>query len=66
METVKVLDVDCNNCAAHVQNALKGVNGIQEIDIRLPEKIALVTFDPSKITKKDIAEKVEDVGYEVE
>ncbi|MDA8226379.1 MAG: heavy metal-associated domain-containing protein [Desulfitobacterium hafniense] len=66
METMKVLGVDCNNCAAHVQDALKGVNGIQGIDIRLPEKVALVTFDPSKITKKDIADKVEDVGYDVE
>jgi copper chaperone CopZ len=66
METMKVLGVDCNNCAAHVQDALKGVNGIQVIDIRLPEKFALVTYDPNQITKKDITDKVEDVGFDVE
>jgi Cu+-exporting ATPase len=66
METVKVLNVDCRNCAAHVQNALQGVEGIKTIDIRLPEKIALVTFDPAQIAKKDIADRVEDVGYDVE
>ncbi|HEX3011245.1 MAG TPA: heavy-metal-associated domain-containing protein [Syntrophomonadaceae bacterium] len=66
METIKVLGVDCNNCAAHVQNALKDVKGIQEIDIRLPEKIALVTFDPNQVAKKDIADRVEDFGYDVE
>jgi len=66
METIKVLNVDCNNCAAHVRGALEGVNGVKDIDIRLPEKIALVTFDPDQVTKKEIAEKVEDVGYDVE
>jgi len=66
METIKVLGVDCNNCAAHVQKALEGINGLEGIDIRLPEKIALVTFDPNQVTKKEIADKVEDVGYDVE
>ncbi|MEA4925683.1 MAG: heavy-metal-associated domain-containing protein [Syntrophomonadaceae bacterium] len=66
METMKVFGVDCKHCAAHVQDALKGVNGIEGIDIRLPEKVALVTFDPSKITKEHIAAKVEDIGYDVD
>lgn len=66
METIKVLGVDCNNCASHVAKALQGVNGVEKVDIRLDEKIALVTFDASKITKKEVADKVEDVGYDVE
>lgn len=66
METLKVLGVDCNNCAAHVREALKGVKGIEELDIRLSEQIAIVTFNPAKVTKKEITEKVEDVGYDVE
>jgi copper chaperone CopZ len=65
METIKVLGVDCNNCAAHVQKALDGITGIEKVDIRIPEKIALVTFDPGKVSKGEITEKVEDVGYDV-
>lgn len=66
METLKVLDVDCDNCAAHVRKALEGVKGIENFDIRLSEKIAIVTFDPDKVSKQEITEKVEDFGYDVE
>ena len=66
METLKVLGVDCNNCAANVRKALEGVIGIENLDIRLSEKVAMVTFDPSKVSKQEITEKVEDFGYDVE
>ncbi len=66
METLKVLGVDCNNCAANVQKALQGVVGIEKLEINLPEKTALVSFDPAKVTKKDLTDKVEDVGFDVE
>lgn len=66
METLKVLGVDCNNCAANVRKALEGINGIEKLDIRLPDKIALVTFDPDKISKQEITENVEDFGFDVE
>ncbi len=66
METLKVLGVDCNNCAANVHKALDGIYGIQNLDIRLSEKIALVTFDPDKVSKYEITKKVEDFGYDVE
>lgn len=66
METLKVLGVDCNNCAANVRKALEGINGIEKLDIRLSDKIAVVTFNPDKISKPEITEKVEDFGYDVE
>lgn len=66
MENLKVLGVDCNNCAANVRKALEGLDGIENFDIRLSEKIAIVTFDPEKVIKQEITEKVEDFGYDVE
>jgi copper chaperone CopZ len=66
MDTLKVLGVDCNNCAGNVRKALEGVKGVESLDIRLSEKIAVVTFDPDKISKQEITEKVEDFGYDVE
>ena len=65
METIIVLGVDCNHCAANVQMALDGVAGIETVDIRIPEKIAMVTFDPGKVSRSDITDKVEDVGFDV-
>ncbi len=66
METLKVLGVDCNNCAANVRKALEGINGIEKLDIRVSEKIAVVTFNPDKISKQEITENAEDFGFEVE
>ncbi len=66
METLKVLGVDCNNCAANVRKALEGINGIEKLDIRLSDKIAVVTFDPDKVGRQEITENVEDFGFEVE
>ncbi|AKB12093.1 MAG: heavy-metal-associated domain-containing protein [Methanosarcina thermophila] len=66
METLKVLGVDCSNCAANVRKALEGVNGIEKLDIRLSEKAAVITFDPDKVSKQEITEKVEDFGYDIE
>lgn len=66
MENLKVLGVDCNNCAANVRKALEGVDGIENLDIRLSEKIAVVTFDPGEVSKQEITEKVEDFGFDVE
>ncbi len=66
METLKVLGVDCNNCAANVRKALEGINGIEKLDIRLSDKICVVTFNPDKVSKQEITENVEDFGYDVE
>lgn len=66
METLKVTGVDCKTCAGKVEKALAGVKGVENLDIRLEDKIALVTFDPERVSRSEIAEKVEDVGYDVE
>lgn len=66
MATIKVLRVDCGHCAAHVEKALHGVEGVERVDIRLDEKIALVSFDQQKISREAIAAKIEDAGYDVE
>ena len=66
MKNLKVLGVDCNNCAANLHKALEGVDGIENLDIKLSEKIAMVTFDSKKVNKQEITEKLEDFGYDVE
>lgn len=66
METLKVLGVDCSNCEANMHKALEGINGIENLDVRLSEKIAIITFDPDKISKQEITDKVEDFGFDVE
>ena len=41
METLKILGVDCNNCAANVRKALEGVKGIEILDIGFQKRLLL-------------------------
>ncbi len=66
METIKVLAVDCQHCAAQVTKALQAVEGIKNIDIKLEDKTALVSFDAGQVSRDEVTAKIEDVGFDVE
>ena len=63
----KILTVEgmmCNHCKMHVENALKGVDGVADAQVNLEQKTAEVTL------AKDVADDaltaaVKDAGYEV-
>ena len=63
----KTLYVDgmmCMRCVAHVEKALKAVEGVSEVSVSLEEKKAVVTLSqdvPCEVLKK----AVEDDGYTV-
>ena len=66
-EMVKTLYVDgmmCMRCVAHVEKALKAVDGVAEVSVSLEEKKAVVTL--SKDVACEVLKKaVEDDGYTV-
>ncbi len=66
MESLKVIGVDCAHCAASVKGALEGVPGIDAIEIDLGSKSAIVSFNNASISKEQVKEKIEDVGFDVE
>lgn len=63
----KILTVEgmmCNHCKMHVENALKGVDGVEDVQVNLEQKSAEVTLT------KDVADDVlsaavKEAGYEV-
>lgn len=63
----KILTVEgmmCNHCKMHVENALKGVDGVEDAQVNLEQKTAEVTL------VKDVADDVlsaavKEAGYEV-
>lgn len=66
MEDLKVTGVNCMHCIASIKGALEGVEGVGDIDPKLDEKAALVSFDPGKISKEQVAARIEDIGFDVE
>lgn len=60
---VKVDGMMCENCAKHVSKALISIAGIENVDIDLANKEALVDYFGS-INEKEISDAINEAGYE--
>ena len=55
----------CSSCVATVEEAIKGVEGVENIQVTLlPEPQLLCEYDTTKVTSDLIIETVESVGYD--
>jgi copper chaperone len=63
--TLKVTGMSCGGCAANVEKALKGVNGVSKVTVNLKPGSAAVEFDADKTNEKDLAAAVKKAGYGV-
>lgn len=62
---IKVRGMVCNGCENRIQNALKTIDGINEILADYKQELVTVKVD-SEFDKNVIYEKIEDLGFEVE
>ena len=61
---IKVEGMVCNGCENRVQNALKQIDGVENVVASYKAGTATITL--SKDVSKDvIKEKIEDIGFEV-
>ena len=63
--TIKVKGMVCNGCENRVKNALKNIEGIEEVVANHNDGIVVVTSKES-VSKETMEEKIEDIGFEVE
>lgn len=62
---IKVKGMVCSGCENRLQNALKRINGVEEVVADYKKE--LVTIKTSlEIDKNVIYDKIEDLGFEVE
>lgn len=62
--TVKVDGMTCGSCTSAVQDAFKGVEGAGEVSVSLIMGRAAVQHDPSILSPAQIAEMIEDRGFD--
>lgn len=63
--TFNVPSISCNVCASKIQEGLKGIKGINNVEVDMKTKMVNVEYNPGDINAKDIIEKVSSMGYEV-
>jgi Cu+-exporting ATPase len=55
----------CASCVAHVERALKSVDGVEDVNVNLATEKASVWFSTDAVGIKDLVEAVHETGYEV-
>ena len=61
---VSVEGMTCMSCVRNIEGNISSVAGIRSIKVSLEEKRAIVQFEPSKLTSEEIAEKIDDMGFD--
>ncbi|MDA8433845.1 MAG: heavy metal translocating P-type ATPase [Nitrospiraceae bacterium] len=60
-----ITGMSCASCAAHVQESLAGLGGVEEASVNFAAEKASVVYDTSKVTVDDFIKTVKDLGYGV-
>lgn len=54
----------CSGCANSVESALKNLKGLESAEILLKEGKAKVSYDENTLSETDMAEAINEAGYE--
>lgn len=64
-ETIlKVEGMTCSACVRHVESALRTIDGVGAVEVKLGEGEARVQYDSSKAPVARLIEAIDDAGYE--
>jgi Cu+-exporting ATPase len=62
--TVSIAGMTCNSCVNNIEGNVSGVNGVKKISVSLDKGQGVVDYDPKEISADDIADKIDDMGFE--
>lgn len=61
---LNISGMSCNNCAATVEQALRGVAGVKEAQVSLDAKTATVNMIPGDMNPESLIHAVKMAGYD--
>jgi copper chaperone CopZ len=61
---LNISGMHCAGCAAGIEGTLKATEGIVSASVNIATSKGIFEYQPSKITKEDIIEKINQLGYE--
>ncbi|WP_433931060.1 heavy-metal-associated domain-containing protein [Sorangium cellulosum] len=65
-ETILHVDgMSCPSCIRHIDSALRALDGIAKVEVRLREGTVVVRHDPASAPVDALAEAVRGAGYDV-
>ncbi|MBO8140798.1 MAG: heavy-metal-associated domain-containing protein [Firmicutes bacterium] len=64
-KVLTIAGMSCEHCKKAVADALKGVAGVESVEVDLAGGKATVRYDPTRASEAAMREAVEEAGYEV-
>ena len=64
--TLKITGMTCAGCASHIHTALSKTEGVINDEVKYPGAVAIIKYDASKISEKEIIAAIEKAGYKAE
>lgn len=58
-----VIGMSCSACTAHVDKAVRHIDGVHDVNVNLLSRSMTVEFDESKVNDAIVMKAVEDAGY---
>lgn len=62
--TIKVEGMSCGGCVKNVTGVLKGLPGVEDVQVSLEGASATVRHDPAKVSVEALRAAVEDAGFD--
>ncbi len=63
--TLQISGMSCAACASRIEKGLSALPGVEKAGVNFAIEKASIAYDQTKISLKDIAAKIEDLGYQV-
>ena len=63
--TLPVAGMDCASCAVHVEEAVKQLPGVENVQVLVAAERATVTYNPETATREQIVSAIGQAGYSV-
>ncbi|MDP1609908.1 MAG: copper ion binding protein [Sulfuritalea sp.] len=62
--TIKVDGMSCGGCVKSVTGVLTALDGVAKAEVSLEQKQAVVEFDAAKVSRAQLAQAIEDAGFD--
>ena len=62
--TIKVGGMSCGGCVKSVTGVLTALDGVAKAEVSLEQKQAVVEFDAGKVSRAQLAQVIEDAGFD--
>ena len=64
--TLKVTGMTCGHCVRSVTDAIGSLEGVQSTNVELKDGRAIIVYDESRVSPRDMVSAVMDEGYTAE